>query len=263
MDSRRAWTMFLALSTLATTRCIAEDYFLRAREPAPNLYLFGGMDFSQSHDGTRKTAGIPLELRIVDQNDWEFSVQGSVIHEDHQDWDTYESGDTVVSFGKGFRPRQPKDQNDLTMFEQKFEDCDLVSFDLGYVFDGSRTAPPRGDEAFGRVRAQGGWTRAGFDVSLMASTPTRHQGTAEPAITLSTGYRGQFGRYHLGVDFITQRRDSSVDHNRQWADVVLMRRASRTSYYGIASKRLSSHSDELYVGFGAEVRFESIAGGAH
>jgi hypothetical protein len=247
MDNRLRYGTFLAFTALASAQCGAEDYFLRARPPVDSLYTYAGVDFHESDDGTTTTLGIPLEARYVTTTDWQFALQGAVVHDDQDNTKSLDTGDTVVTIGRG---RRGLWRSDFAIAE------------IGYIFDGARPGFESGDEYFVRGRIQGGWTRLGLDASIMLSSPTRSRDSARPAATVALGYRGQFGRYHLGADLITRLRegndtDDTDDTDPSWASLVVMKRnAAGGACYGIVRKRLSSDSDDWYVGIGYEVRFE-------
>jgi hypothetical protein len=252
MNNRLVYALLLALSVSAASRCIAGDYFLRAQDESPNLYLTGGADFAKlvGDDGTESTSlGIPLDAQVIWPNDFTISLRSTLIHDDRSTARSLDLEGTVLSFGQGFRPRSAETPKGIA------KGLDFVSLEWGYQFEGARSTGLSGDALFTRARFQGGWTRAGFDVNAIATVPAGSQ-DSPAALTFSGGYRGQFGRWHIGADYVTQRRGGDENADRRWADVIVMRRAVQTSVYVTASKRLTGGSNDWYAGIGFEYRRE-------
>ena len=240
----RRLCLLLAVSTAAFAGESPTDRFvLTSRTPATDFYAFIGPAWSQDRDGGDVWSAA-LELRGVRSFgskfviDVEMAVESNLRYLPDDDSTPLAIGDTALRYSMGFRDLLGIDFVTLTGREVLSEE--------------SANFPRTVDRTF-QLRAQGGWTRLGYDASITYLDFPDSAQAGNDGTTKSIGYRGQFGVYHLGLDYAWTDRRRVAD--QEALDFVVMRRSYRgDSCYALVQKGLSDDNDGWYVGVGYEFR---------
>ena len=122
------------------------------------------------------TLVVPVEFRAISPGDFELGVDSSLIAPEGRLGDA-DFGDTTLRLAKSFRPAAG---------------IDYLTLELGYVASRGPDGFSGGIDWSGGVRAQGGATRLGYDVSVTYLDLDEESGFGDEGVTTSVGYRGQF-----------------------------------------------------------------------
>jgi hypothetical protein len=213
------------------------DFRVTTRKPATDYYLYVGAGWSDPSGDEFDASLFPVEVRVITQDDWEFAFDSSLVVPDGRA-NEFEYGDGLLRVTKGFRDVGP---------------IDYLSFDIGgRAWRADEPQWSNQIEGSLQARAQGGYTRLGYDLSVTYLYLDDQAGFGDHEVVYSAGYRGQFGWLHFGIDLA--RLEFDDDHS-DVVDLTLMRRTGRgSSYYFVAQQEMSSGAS-WYAGIGVEYHF--------
>jgi hypothetical protein len=230
-----AVALILCVTARAGGNSPSQD-FLLARTPQTDFYAYVGAEWLQQPDGAAAW-GLPVELSAVTPGDWQFALDSSALRPD--DEHGFIAGDTFSRIAKGIRG---------------IPGIDYLSFEYDELLvEASEGFTGNVERAF-QARAQGGYTRLGYDVSITDSIMRSSPGLGGDLLTTSVGYRGQFGWLHVGLDLVTAKRQG-IDRQDSVDMVFMKRRSLGDSIYARLGKGVSGDSDAWYISTGFEFRF--------
>jgi len=213
---------------------------LRAQAPANRIYVFTGLSTTKL-DGESADWALPLELRYVTPKDFELGLRASAVHGSPVGSSSIDSTGTTFTVKQGCR---------LTC------GFDFASLEAGYIVDRKGRLGPEGDAYFVALRAQGGYTRRGFDASI-AFYEFHESPTPDNAAVYSLGYLFRFIRWQAGINVVAEDFGRRNHLDRKSANLVVsLRRSDGDAWYGIIDKRRSDVHDDWYAAIGYEFRFD-------
>ena len=218
----------LALSTMAHAGTLTNKFPTASSTKDVDVYAYVGAISSNPQEFDKGWL-FPVELRANTRKDWEFAVD-TVLD------DSFNVGDTTLRVGKGFRT---------------FPGTSFVYFEFGEVLSTGSQSFSSGVERTFEVRAQGGWTRLGYDLGLKYHDLESAAGLSDDATTASLGYRGQFRRFNVGLDYMTTYFNGAEDQNSINL-TAMFRRFDGASWYGTVQNGLSDRNKGWYFGIGYE-----------
>ncbi len=235
----------LFVVSAVSLHCVAAEpdrssHQFRAQPPANRIYVFTGLSATKL-DGESADWALPLELRYVTPKNFELGLRSSAVHGSSVSSSSIDSTGTTFTVKQGCR------------LECGF---DFASVEAGYIADRKGRLGPEGDAYFVAVRAQGGYTRSGFDASI-ALYEFHEASTPENAAAYSLGYLYRFVRWQAGINVVAEDFARREDLDRKSANLIVSRRqSSGDAWYGIIEKRLSDVHDDWYAAVGYEFRFD-------
>lgn len=210
----------------------------RSREPTADLYAYLGGFWSENQFNSKDVFGLPFEASLLFPNDWELTLDSSRLAVSGDGASEFQSGDTTLRAARFIRPERG---------------ADFISIEYAEVLSKAAVGLTGGVDRWLEVRGQGGYTQLGWDLSFTLLDLDENQGLGKGGYSVSAGYRAQFGRWHVGADYI--RTELNAD-DLDAIDFVVMRRTHHgDAFYGLIQKGLSTMNDAWYFSAGYEFRF--------
>lgn len=228
----------LATGARAAGNSPPERFVISSDDPGANLYTYVGGSWWEGENG-RDVFGIPFEARLIIPGDWELALETSQLAESGDGAGEFQSGDTILRAAKLFRP----------------ETClDFVNIEYAEVLSKADAGLTYGVNRWLEIRGQGGYTRLGLNASASYLDLDESLGFGDHGYAISAGYRGQFGRWHLGIDYVRTELESPFHIDT--IDLAVMRRTYRgNSFYGLIQKGVSDFNEAWYFNAGYEFKF--------